>query len=155
MRFQAFNLTVKNDVISSNFTNETFTYYKTLVGANAADAAQLITTPLAFTNTTAGTMPIWTRVENSNGCFRIAQITLQVLATNIPSTYNIQVQPVCDDLLDSNGNNTANNDKRDGMRLLILAQQKQQSKIFCQQRLEWFTTSTIIEIEPMPWQNLT
>lgn len=111
----SFNLTVKNDVISSNFTNETFTYYKTLVGANAADAAQLITTPLAFTNTTAGTMPVWTRVENSNGCFRIAQITLQVLATNIPSTYNIQVQPVCDDLLDSNGNNTANNDKRDGI----------------------------------------
>ena len=110
-----FNLTVKNDVISSNFTNETFTYYKTLVGANTADAAQLITTPLAFTNTTAGTMPVWTRVENSNGCFRTAQITLQVLATNIPSTYNIQVQPVCDDLLDSNGNNTANNDKRDGI----------------------------------------
>ena len=111
----SFNLTVKNDVISGNFANETFTYYKTLAGANTADAAQLITTPLAFTNTTAGTMPVWARIVNTNGCFRTAKLTLQVLATNIPSTYNIQVQPVCDDFLDINGNNNANNDKRDGI----------------------------------------
>ena len=110
-----FNLKAKNDVISSNFSNETFTYYKTLVGADTADATQLITTPLAFTNTTAGTMPVWARVVNTNGCFRIALLTLQVLATNIPSTYNIQVQPVCDDLLDINGNNNVNNNKRDGI----------------------------------------
>ncbi|MBA4318732.1 MAG: gliding motility protein [Flavobacterium sp.] len=110
-----FNLTVKNDVISSNYTNETFTYYTSLAGANTADAAQLIATPLAFTNTTPGTMPVWARVANTNGCYRIAQLTLQVLATNIPSTYNIQVQPVCDDFLDINGNNNANNNKRDGI----------------------------------------
>ncbi|HSN48839.1 MAG TPA: T9SS type B sorting domain-containing protein, partial [Flavobacterium sp.] len=110
-----FNLTVKNDVISSNSANETFTYYKTLAGANTADTVQLITTPLAFTNTTPGTMPVWARVVNTNGCFRTAKLTLQVLATNIPSTYNIKVQPVCDDLLDSNGNNNTNNDKRDGI----------------------------------------
>jgi gliding motility-associated-like protein len=110
-----FNLTVKNDVISSNYTNETFTYYTSLAGANTADAAQLIATPLAFTNTTAGTMPVWARVLNTNGCFRIAELTLQVLATNIPSTYNIQVQPVCDDFLDTNGINNANNNKRDGI----------------------------------------
>ena len=110
-----FNLTVKNDVISSDSANEVFTYYKTLAGANTADATQLIATPLAFTNTTAGTMPVWARVVNKNGCFRVSKITLQVLATNIPSTYNIQVPPVCDDLLDVNGNNTANNNKRDGI----------------------------------------
>lgn len=110
-----FNLTVKNDVISSNFTNETFTYYTSFAGANTADATQLIPTPLAFTNTTAGTMPVWARVVNTNGCFRVAQLTLQVLATNIPSTYNIPVQPVCDDFQDINGNNNANNNKRDGI----------------------------------------
>ena len=111
----AFNLTVKNDVISSNSDNETFTYYTSLAGANTADATQLITTPLAYTNTTAGTMPVWARVVNDNGCFRVAQLTLQVLATNIPSTYNIQVPLVCDDFLDVDGNNNANNDKRDGI----------------------------------------
>jgi gliding motility-associated-like protein len=110
-----FNLTVKNDVISSNSANKTFTYYTTLAGANAADATQLIATPLAFTNTTPGLMPVWARVVNNNGCFRVAKLTLQVLATNIPSTYNIQVQPVCDDFLDINGNNNANNNKRDGI----------------------------------------
>jgi gliding motility-associated-like protein len=111
----AFNLTVKNDVISSNSANETFTYYTSLAGANTADATQLIANPLAFTNTTPGSMPVWARVANTNGCFRIAKLTLQVLATNIPSTYNIQVQPVCDDFLDVNGNNNADNDKRDGI----------------------------------------
>jgi gliding motility-associated-like protein len=110
-----FNLTVKNNIISSNSANESFTYYKTLDGANTADAAQLITTPLAFTNTTAVTMPVWARVVNANGCFRTSQITLQVSATQIPSTYNIQMPPVCDDFLDSNGNNNTNNNNRDGI----------------------------------------
>jgi hypothetical protein len=30
-----FNLTVKNDEISSNFTNETFSYYTSFTGANS------------------------------------------------------------------------------------------------------------------------
>ncbi|WP_281337289.1 T9SS type B sorting domain-containing protein [Flavobacterium eburneipallidum] len=110
----AFNLTVKNNEISSNAANETFTYYSTLAGANTANAAQLITTPLAFTNTTPSTMDVWTRVTNTNGCFRVAKITLKVSATQIPSTFNRPFVE-CDDLLDTNGLNNANNDKRDGI----------------------------------------
>ncbi|MFV8465009.1 T9SS type B sorting domain-containing protein [Flavobacterium sp. LB1P62] len=109
-----FNLTVKNNVISSNSANEIFTYYKTLAGANTADATQLITAPLAFTNTTAVTMPVWARVVNTNGCYRTAKITLQVLATQIPITFNRTFE-VCDDFLDTNGTSTINNDKRDGI----------------------------------------
>lgn len=109
-----FNLTVKNNVISSNSANETFTYYKNLAGANTADAAQLINTPLAFTNTTAVTMPVWARVVNTNGCFRTSQITLQVLATQIPITFKRNFV-VCDDFLDTNGATTINNNKRDGI----------------------------------------
>jgi gliding motility-associated-like protein len=120
----AFNLTVKNDVISSNSANETFTYYKTLAGANTADPGQLIATPLAFINTTAGAMPVWTRVENTNGCFRVAKLNLQVLATNIPSTFNIQVPPVCDDFLAIDGNNNANNNARDGIAAFDLSATK-------------------------------
>jgi len=110
----SFNLTVKNDVISSNSANETFTYYTTLAGANTANPAQLIATPLAFVNTTPGTMPVWARVVNKNGCFRIAQITLKVLATQIPNTFKKTFNE-CDDFLDINGANNATNNKRDGV----------------------------------------
>ena len=109
-----FNLTVKNNEISADFANETFTYYKTLAGANTANAAQLIGTPLAFTNTIAGTMLVWARVVNKNGCFRTAQITLQVLATQIPITFNRSFE-TCDDFLDLNGANNATNNNRDGV----------------------------------------
>lgn len=109
-----FNLTVKNSVISTNYTNETFTYYTSLTGANTANQTQLIANPLAFTNTTPGSMPIWARVVNSNGCFRVAQITLQVLATQIPNTFKRTFE-VCDDFLDLNGLNNVNNNKRDGV----------------------------------------
>ncbi len=103
-----FNLTVNNNSISSNAANETFTYYTTLAGANTGDVTKLITTPLAFTNTTPSIMPVWARVTNSNGCFRVAQITLQVLATQIPSTFKRSFE-TCDDFLD------ATNDDRDGI----------------------------------------
>jgi gliding motility-associated-like protein len=120
----SFNLTVNNNVISSNFTNETFTYYTSLAGANTANASELISNPLAFTNTSAGTMLVWARVVNTNGCFRVSKITLQVLATNIPFTYNINVPPTCDDFLDTNGNNNANNDNRDGIATFDLTASK-------------------------------
>ena len=112
--FSTFNLTVKNNEISSDFANETFTYYTSLAGANAADATLKIATPLAYTNTTPFVMPVWARVVNKNGCFRTTQITLQVLATQIPITFNRAFE-VCDDLLDLNGANNANNNKRDGV----------------------------------------
>lgn len=112
--FSTFNLTVKNNEISSDFANETFTYYTSLAGANAADATLKIATPLAYTNTTPFVMPVWARVVNKNGCFRTTQITLQVLATQIPITFNRAFE-VCDDLLDINGVNNANNNKRDGV----------------------------------------
>lgn len=110
-----FNLTVKNNVISTNSANETFTYYTTLAGAQTADPTVLIADPLAFTNTTPGTMSVWARIINANGCFRTSQLTLQVLATNIPATFNIPINPACDDFLDINGNNNANNNDRDGI----------------------------------------
>jgi gliding motility-associated-like protein len=110
-----FNLTLNNNLISSNYSNETFTYYTSLTGANTANSSEFISNSLSFTNTTPGIMPVWARLVNSNGCFSVAKITLKVVATNIPSRYNITVPPVCDDLLDINGNNNSNNNKRDGI----------------------------------------
>ncbi|WP_418263458.1 T9SS type B sorting domain-containing protein [Flavobacterium faecale] len=112
--FTAFNLTVKNNDISANATNETFTYYTSQLGASTANSAELIANPLSFTNTTPSTMNVWARVTNSNNCFKISQITLKVIATQIPLTFNRTFQN-CDDFLDTNGNNNANNNKRDGI----------------------------------------
>ena len=111
-----FNLTVNNNAISANSANENFTYYTSLNGANNAIPADLIANDLAFENTTPTLMDIWSRVSNKiTGCSSVAKITLKVPATNINPNYKIPFSPVCDDFLDANGNNTANNDKRDGI----------------------------------------
>jgi len=73
----AFNLTVNNSQISVDAANETFTYYTSLAGASANPAYDLITNPLAFTNTTPTLMYIWTRVTTVNGCYRVARITFK------------------------------------------------------------------------------
>jgi gliding motility-associated-like protein len=126
-----FNLTVKNEVISSNYADETFTYYTSLAGANAANPAELIPTPLAFENVNPpmpapqGLMSVGARVANKiTGCYSVAKLTLKVVATNIPVSYNIALPPVCDDFLDIDGNNNANNNKRDGIATFDLSTTK-------------------------------
>ena len=100
-----FNVTIKNNEISSNFNNETFTYYKTLAGATIEDVSQLIATPLAFTNQTAFNQSIWARVTNSNNCFSVSQIYLKISATSIPAMFHKSFE-TCDDFID-----TLNDDK--------------------------------------------
>ena len=93
----SFNLTAKNNVISSNSANESFTYYTTLAGANTANPAELIPNPLAFTNTTPSAMPVWSRVVNANGCFRVAELNLIVSVTQIKAaTFHVNFER-CDD----------------------------------------------------------
>ncbi len=90
------NLTVKNDFISSNYLNETFTYYTTLAGATNQIASTLIANPIAYT--TASTT-IYVRVVNSNGCFRVAQLNVIVSVTQIPPG-TIFPFFTCDDFID-------------------------------------------------------
>ncbi|WP_284651911.1 T9SS type B sorting domain-containing protein [Flavobacterium terrisoli] len=101
-----FNLTQKNDVISTNYLNETFTYYTTLAAANSENSTFEITTPLAYTS---GNASVYAHVENSNGCFRVARIDLIVSVTQIPANFVVPNQYLCDDYLD------AVNDDRDGI----------------------------------------
>jgi gliding motility-associated-like protein len=111
-----FNLTVNNTEISGNSANETFTYYTSLNGATNAIATDLIPNELAFENTTPTQMDIWSRITDpTTGCFSVAKITLEIPATTISPTYKIPFSPVCDDFLDANGNNNANNNNRDGI----------------------------------------
>jgi len=100
-----FNVTEKNSFISSNFTNEIFTYYTTSAGANVKDATTLIANPLIYTSNSKS---IWVRVENSNGCFSVSQLNLVVSTTQINSNFK-RTFTVCDDFID------AANDDKDGI----------------------------------------
>ncbi|MFV8366071.1 T9SS type B sorting domain-containing protein [Flavobacterium sp. XS1P27] len=95
--FSDFNLTVKNNEISTNYTSETFTYYTSLLGAETADTGKLISNPLAFTNTTSGGMTVWARVKNTNECISIVRINLIVSTTQIPASFS-RTFSTCDDL---------------------------------------------------------
>ena len=101
-----FNLTANNDLISTNYSNENFTYYTSSAGANSGFLTDKIPNELAFENTIASKMDVWARVANKiTGCYSVAQLTLKVPATNLLSTYKISVPPVCDDFLDAVNNN--------------------------------------------------
>ncbi|OYX86446.1 MAG: gliding motility protein, partial [Flavobacteriales bacterium 32-34-25] len=101
-----FNLTVKNNEISTNYTVETFSYFTTLVAANTNNSANKIANPLAYVANN-GT-PIWSRIENANACFSVAEINLTVSTTQIPANFNILFEN-CDDYID------AVNDDYDGI----------------------------------------
>lgn len=101
-----FNLTQINDLISANAANEIFTYFTSQTAAEQEIATQEITNPIVY-NT--GTSTIFARVENSNGCYSVAQINLVVSVSQIPPSFVIQDIHKCDDYLD------ATNDDRDGI----------------------------------------
>jgi gliding motility-associated-like protein len=93
--FSDFNLTEANVLISSNIANETFTFYNTMTDAN--DAIDAITNIMAYTNTDSSSAPdvLFVRVENNEGCYRVAQLDLLVEATQIPQTVEI-LYKACD-----------------------------------------------------------
>lgn len=91
----AFNLTEANVLISTD-PNDVFTYFTS--NANALANTNPITD---FTNFISGGTTIWIRVENANGCFRIATTTLLVSATQI-TTADMQTLEECDTYIDSN-----------------------------------------------------
>ncbi|MCH3883246.1 hypothetical protein L1S33_12765, partial [Tenacibaculum sp. K20-16] len=107
--FSAFNLTEANELISSNYTNETFVYY--------SDAAytSVITNDTAYTNTNTPNDVVYVRVtDNTTLCSNDIAVNLLVTASQVPSTFSENINN-CDDFLDINGNDNANNDDSDGV----------------------------------------
>ncbi|OXA77740.1 gliding motility-associated C-terminal domain-containing protein [Flavobacterium aquidurense] len=100
-----FNLTEKNNFLSTNYRDELFTYYTSAAAANTKDTAFLINNPISYSSTSGS---VWIRVENSNGCFSVAELSLIVSVTKIPNTFN-RTFSVCDDYLDRT------NDDKDGI----------------------------------------
>ncbi|MBJ6369878.1 IgGFc-binding protein, partial [Snuella sedimenti] len=113
-----FNLTESNNEISNNAANETFTYYLSQTAALDGDITSLdyITEPTAYENTNAPySQTLWASVESQQGCASVAEIQLNVAVSQIPNGAIDEVITHCDDFLDMDGNNTSNNDDRDGI----------------------------------------
>lgn len=94
--FVNFNLTEANELISANYLNETFSYYTSLIDAEAGINA--ILDPIVYTNTDPSAAPdiLYVRTETSDGCFRVSQLDLLVSTTALPSTFQLTYD-VCDD----------------------------------------------------------
>lgn len=97
-----FNITEQNSSISTNYAKETFTYYTTFDGAKTEDTAVEIKDPISYVSKNN---TIWTRIENTNGCFSISQLNLIVSTTQIPTTFTRMFES-CDDYIDSANNDT-------------------------------------------------
>ena len=110
--FSDFNLTEANSAISSNFINETFTFYPTL--NDAENDTNTITNPTVFTNRTVTTDIVWARAISIENCYRISELTLTVSTTGLPASFQRTFNN-CDDFLDIDGNDNGNNDDTDGV----------------------------------------
>jgi len=114
--FSPFNLTEANNKISTNASNEIFTYFLSQTAAISGDitSPDYINNPTTFQNRTINTDIVWARIENSFGCAITSEIKLFVSSTAIPSPFLVTLKQ-CDDFLDINGINNINNDNRDGI----------------------------------------
>ena len=108
----AFDLTEANVLISANSTNETFRFYPT--ETDALDNTNEILNPTNYTNVNITNDAVWVRTITINGCFRVSRVDLEVSNTVVPDTFQ-RTYDLCDDFLDTNGNNNANNDDTDGI----------------------------------------
>ncbi|SDX27347.1 gliding motility-associated C-terminal domain-containing protein [Lutibacter oricola] len=71
--------------------------------ANATSNTNSITNSTAFSNSTIST--VWARVENTSNCFSVAQVDLQVAATDIPDDLIITFNECDDTQIDNDDTN--------------------------------------------------
>ena len=99
--FSAFNLTEANELVVASTSSLSFSYFETITEAeNNTNPILNFTT---YTNQTVSTDQVFIRVQNTNGCFRVATLNLIVSTTLIPTTFQ-RTFTVCDDAL--SGSNT-------------------------------------------------
>ncbi|MFC7775203.1 T9SS type B sorting domain-containing protein [Flavobacterium sp. GCM10027622] len=92
--FSAFNLAEANALVSANYQNETFSYFET--AADAQNNLNPITNFTAYTNQVVSNDIVYVKVTNTSGCFRVAQLNLNVSTTQIPPNFTRNFT-VCDD----------------------------------------------------------
>jgi len=95
-----FNLEDANALISSESPAPTFSYFLT-----ENDAIANINPIANFNSFSNSIQPsVWTRIENSTGCFTTAEINLEVISINIPSSFML-IYNECDDIADGDNIN--------------------------------------------------
>ncbi len=102
-----FNLTEANTLLSTNANAETFTYYTTENAAMNQVAAEEIQTPQQYSNAGNTANEVYVRVTNTEGCFRVAEVQLKAMTTQIPNTFGVTLT-VCE-------SNTPDDDPTDGI----------------------------------------
>ncbi len=103
------NLTQSEINISNNHSNESFKYYNSQTDANNDNAE--ILDPVNY-NATNGEI-VWVRTISDKNCYRVSQLNITIsFAADI--IYDKEFTE-CDDFLDVDGNDTANNDDTDGI----------------------------------------
>lgn len=101
--FSAFNLKEAEGLFVANTTGLTFTYFENAIDAQNDNTIVGITNPITYTNQIVSNDVVYVRIENTNGCYRVGQLNLNVSTTSIPSSFQ-KVFTVCDDVL--SGSNT-------------------------------------------------
>ena len=95
-----FNLNEANQLISSDYLNETFTFYHSETEA-LSGSTSFITNNTNYQNINADPAinpnQIFVRAETVNGCFRVAQLDLFVSTTQIPTGFSIPPYESCFD----------------------------------------------------------
>lgn len=92
--FSAFNLTEASELVVASTSSLSFSYFETITEAeNNTNPILNFTT---YTNQTVSTDQVFIRVQNANGCFRVATLNLIVSTTLIPATFQ-RTFTVCDD----------------------------------------------------------
>ncbi len=112
--FSLFNLNEAASGISTNYLNETFVFYPSLLDVENNTNAYTPAEALAFRNRFVTTDTVWARAISGFGCYRISEVNLVVSTTGLPATFQRSFT-LCDDFLDIDGNNTVDNDDTDGV----------------------------------------
>ncbi|WP_075343637.1 T9SS type B sorting domain-containing protein [Tenacibaculum agarivorans] len=103
------NLTQAQISISNNHFNESFKYYPSETDAIAGTME--ITNPIQHIANNGDS--VWVRTISNKGCYRISRLNITIAFASDVS-YN-QTFTSCDDFLDATGNNTIDNNDRDGI----------------------------------------
>ena len=99
-----FNLNEANQLLSSNYLNETFSFYFSQSDAEFGDVSTAISDPINYENTTTNPSinpnTLYVRVETSFGCSLVEELNLLVSTTQIPDTFSIPDYIACFDSVD-------------------------------------------------------
>ncbi len=86
--FTDFNLNEAIPIITNNDSSLMVSFYLSVTDAEMGLSANAIN-PFPFNNSTSNI--VYARVENENGCFRIATVTLAVSTTKFPQGFNYEI----------------------------------------------------------------